>query len=46
MDEGYDSPEVTELGSVDDLTRTFKAHKTHGVGDFVISNGKDFGSAS
>ncbi|MHB1583392.1 MAG: lasso RiPP family leader peptide-containing protein [Acidimicrobiales bacterium] len=40
----YESPTVVELGTVEELTQT--AHKAHGHGDFVISNGVQFGSTS
>lgn len=34
---GYESPKVTELGSLDELTLT-KIHKNTGTGDVIIIN--------
>lgn len=34
---GYESPTVTELGSLDELTLT-KIHKNTGTGDVIIIN--------
>lgn len=37
---GYESPTVTELGSLDDLTLTH-IYKNAGKGDVIIINGVD-----
>jgi hypothetical protein len=34
---GYESPKVTELGSLDELTLT-RIHKNTGTGDVIIIN--------
>ncbi len=48
MDGGYQAPKLVELGSLDELTRSYDTHKTQGGGDFIISNGvpRSFSPAS